>query len=214
MADVVHVDLVGLKAGDAGVMMPEFVDREGRHVRQAGDQRRQEHFGVTPLTIQRRHVFLQVLFRQLRRVLAQHVLHHLDFLQSTLHLVHGVGVAFDLKLLSTGQTCDAAGFVMGDELQHFALKLITDELVGFRRHRLEQLSQGDLRRTERIVGLLRAAGREALRDAVETAARIAAVQREASEFDMLHRRREQFGQFEIDRGPTNRTDALVGLEHA
>lgn len=41
VADVVHVDLLSLKAGDAGVMMPEFVDRERRDVRQSGDQRRQ-----------------------------------------------------------------------------------------------------------------------------------------------------------------------------
>ena len=58
-------------------------------------------------------------------------------MQSTLYLIHGVGVALDLKLLGTGKSCDAARFVASDELQHLSelaqergIPLIVDNAYG------------------------------------------------------------------------------------
>ena len=56
VADVVHVHLLAFDAGDAGVVVAEFVHGESDHVGQAGDQRGKQHLGVADLAGEGVHV--------------------------------------------------------------------------------------------------------------------------------------------------------------
>ena len=62
--------------------------------------------------------------------------------------------------------------------------------------------------------LLWAAGRKPGGDTIQCAPRVPSAEREAGELNVLHRRRKQPGEFEIDGRPLDGTDPFVRLEYA
>ena len=214
MADVVHVHLFPFETGDAGVVVAEFVDGEGDDVGESGDERGEQHLDVAGLAVEGAHVVGEVAGVEFRNVLFHDVGHFVHLAVAHADVFDGLRVVADLALLDAVEAARQLGLVAADEFEQLAFELIADLAVVVGRDRLEDFIDGDLRRAEGIVRLLRAAGREAHGDGVESAAGVAATGRETGEFNVFERRGEQLREFEIDGRPLDRAEAFVRLEHA
>ena len=121
VADVVHVHGFAFDAGDAGVVVAEFIHGEGDDVGEAGDERGEEHLGVAHLAVERGHFFREVFAVELRHVAAHGVGHEVDFAVALADVIDGAGVVADLALLDARELAGEFRLVTGDELQHAAL---------------------------------------------------------------------------------------------
>lgn len=212
VADVVHVDLLALQTGQAGVGVAEFVDGEGGDVGEAGDEGGQEDFDVGALAVEGGEFVGEVLGVQLGDVAAEDVAHGVHLGVALADAFDGFGVVGDFALLDSGQSLGLAGLVFSGEGEDFALQLVFDLVFLVVGDGLEQLLHGAFGRTEGVVGLLRPAGGEAHGDAVEASSCVAAAGGETGQLDVLHRRGKKLGQFKVDGRPLDGARAFVGLE--
>ena len=139
---------------------------------------------MTDLPIQCVDVWIEILGVELGHVLTNNIRHRIDLTVALADRLYGVCVILHLGLLDTGQRISDRAFVAGDELQHFAIKLILRSRFWISGYGLEKLLQRDAWRAEGIVGLLRTARGKAGGHAVEAAAGIAAAERKTGQLNV------------------------------
>ena len=102
VSHVVHVHVLAFDAGDAGVVVAEFVHGEGDDVGEAGNERGEEHFGMAHLAVERGHFFREVFAVELGRVAPNRVGHELNLAVALADVFDGAGVVADFALLDAG----------------------------------------------------------------------------------------------------------------
>ena len=139
---------------------------------------------MADLSIQCVDVWIEILGVELGHVLANNIRHRIDLAVALANRLHGVRIILHLGFLDTGQRISDRAFVAGDELQHFAIKLILRSRLWISGYGLEKLLQRDAWRAEGIIGLLRTARGKAGGHAVEAAAGITAAERKTGQLNV------------------------------